>query len=155
LTHVVTSQAFLDRTGVHVEGTESVCLEDVRKTIGRMELLRTLLATRLMPGRIRRRVPKSAPDQTAVILFTSGSEKAPKAVPLSPDNLLSNQRAMLSVLALSRKDAILGFLPAFHSFGLAMTGLLPLLAGIRVVHHPDPTAAATLARKIAAYHPTL
>jgi long-chain-fatty-acid--[acyl-carrier-protein] ligase len=90
-----------------------------------------------------------------VILFTSGSEKAPKAVPLSHDNLLSNQRAMLSVLALTRKDAILGFLPAFHSFGLTTTGLLPLLTGIRVVRHPDPTAAATLARKTGAYRPTL
>ncbi|HYT87851.1 MAG TPA: AMP-binding protein [Gemmataceae bacterium] len=155
LSHVVTSQAFLDRTGVQVEGTESVCLEDVRKTIGRMELLRTVLGVRLLPGRIRRRVPKAAPDQTAVILFTSGSEKAPKAVPLTHDNLLSNQRAMLSVLGLTRKDAILGFLPAFHSFGLTMTGLLPLLAGIRVVHHPDPTGAATLARKTTAYRPTL
>src|SRR5206468_4139499 len=35
-----------------------------------------------------------------------------------------------------------------------VTGLLPLLAGVRVVHHPDPTDAAALARKVAAYRPT-
>ena len=43
----------------------------------------------------------------------------------------------------------------FHSFGFTVTGLLPLLAGLRVVHHADPTDAAALARKVAAYRPTL
>jgi acyl-CoA synthetase (AMP-forming)/AMP-acid ligase II/1-acyl-sn-glycerol-3-phosphate acyltransferase/acyl carrier protein len=155
LTHVVTSEAFLDRTGVQIDGVEYVCLEDVRQGIGRWELLRTLMGVRLLPGRVRRRAPKVAADQPAVILFTSGSEKAPKAVPLTHANLLSNQRAALGVLGLTRKDCVLGFLPAFHSFGLTLTGLLPLLAGIRVVRHPDPTGAATLARKTAAYRPTL
>jgi long-chain-fatty-acid--[acyl-carrier-protein] ligase len=155
LTHVVTSHQFLDRIGVQVEGTQSVCLEDLRADIGRWELLRTLLAGRWRPGSIRRQAPQVAPDQAAVILFTSGSEKAPKAVPLTHANLLSNQRALLAVMKLTRQDSVLGFLPAFHSFGLTMTGLLPLLAGLKVVHHPDPTAAATLARKIGAYRPTL
>jgi long-chain-fatty-acid--[acyl-carrier-protein] ligase len=155
LTHVVTAEAFLDRTGVQIDGVEYVCLEDVRAGIGRWELLRTWLGLKLLPGRIRRRAPKVGPEQPAVILFTSGSEKAPKAVPLLHANLLSNQRAGLASLGLSRKDCVLGFLPAFHSFGLTLTGLLPLLTGIRVVRHPDPTAAATLARKTAAYRPTL
>src|SRR5262249_40135738 len=72
LTHIVTSQQFLDRTGVQVEGTQMICLEDVRQGIGRWELLRTLLTVRWWPSRIRRQVPKVAPDQPAVILFTSG-----------------------------------------------------------------------------------
>ena len=49
----------------------------------------------------------------------------------------------------------MGFLPAFHSFGIVVTSLVPLLGGMRVVHHPDPTDAARLARKIAAYRLTL
>jgi long-chain-fatty-acid--[acyl-carrier-protein] ligase len=155
LSHVVTSEGFLDRTGVQVEGVEYVYLEDLRQGISRGEQLRTLLGVWLRPGRVRRRLPKSAPDDPAVILFTSGSEKAPKAVPLTQRNLLSNQRAALGILNLTRQDCVLGFLPAFHSFGLTLTGLLPLLAGLRVVRHPDPTAAATLARKIGAYRPTL
>jgi long-chain-fatty-acid--[acyl-carrier-protein] ligase len=43
----------------------------------------------------------------------------------------------------------------FHSFGFTVTGLLPLLAGVRVVHHADPTDAAGLARKAAAYRPSI
>jgi long-chain-fatty-acid--[acyl-carrier-protein] ligase len=155
LTHVVTSDRFIDRLGIDIEGVPYLYLEDLREGIGRWELLRTLLAVRLTPGRIRARVPAVSPDQPAVVLFTSGSERAPKAVPLTHRNILSDQRACLEWFAVSRRDAILGFLPAFHSFGLTVTGLLPVLSGMRVVHHPDPTAAASLARKTAAYRPTI
>jgi long-chain-fatty-acid--[acyl-carrier-protein] ligase len=58
-------------------------------------------------------------------------------------------------MGLTRRDSILGFLPMFHSFGMNVTGLLPLTTGLRVVHHPDPTDAGGLVRKIAAYRPTL
>jgi len=155
LTHVITSRAFVDRTGVKVEGTEYVYLEDVRKSIGRWEQRRAMLTVVLRPGHIRNQVPGVAADEPAVILFTSGSEKAPKAVPLTHGNLLANQRAVLSALGLTRDDCMLGFLPAFHSFGLTVTGLLPMLAGLRVVYHPDPTAAAALVHKVEAYKPTL
>ena len=104
---------------------------------------------RWLPGRVRKHVPHTPPDQPAVVLFTSGSEKAPKAVPLTHRNILTNQRTgMPRSSACRRNDSILGFLPAFHSFGMSVTGLLPLLGGMRVVHHPDPTDAAGLARKI-------
>src|SRR3954463_13236352 len=55
----------------------------------------------------------------------------------------------------TRRDVLLGFLPAFHSFGMTSTALLPLLAGVRVVRHPDPTDAAGLVRKVAAYAVTV
>jgi long-chain-fatty-acid--[acyl-carrier-protein] ligase len=154
LTHVVTSNQFLDRIRINLE-VEKTCLEDLGKGIGRLEKLRTLLKVRLLPGRVRAQVPAVSPDQPAVVLFTSGSEKAPKAVPLTHRNLLSNVRGCIAAMGLSRRDSLLGFLPAFHSFGLSITGLLPLLSGLRVVHHPDPTAAASLARKVATYKPTL
>jgi long-chain-fatty-acid--[acyl-carrier-protein] ligase len=161
LTHVVTSNRFIDRLeenlvkAVKAPGAKCLCLEDLREGIGRWELMAALLGTRLRKGRIRAQVPKVDPDQPAVVLFTSGSEKAPKAVPLTHRNLLSNQRGSLAMLGLTGDDCVLGFLPAFHSFGLSVTGLMPLLSGVRVVHHPDPTAATTLVRKIADYRPTL
>jgi long-chain-fatty-acid--[acyl-carrier-protein] ligase len=155
LTHVVTSRAFLDRTGVSVEGVQYLFLEELRGKVGKLELLRTLLAVRWAPGRVRRRVPKVTPDQFAVVLFTSGSERAPKAVPLTHGNILSEMRAGIPFLGLTRREVLLGFLPAFHSFGIAVTTVLPILGGMRVVHHPDPTDAGGLARKIAAYKPTM
>jgi long-chain-fatty-acid--[acyl-carrier-protein] ligase len=156
LKHVVTSEQFLDRLlGLTIEGTIYVYLEDLHEGIGKFQRLCTLLRIRLLPAGVRNEVPRTDPDRPAVVLFTSGSEKAPKAVPLTHRNLLSNARACIEALALTRRDSVLGFLPAFHSFGLSITGLLPLLSGLRVVHHPDPTAAAALARKIGAYRPTL
>jgi long-chain-fatty-acid--[acyl-carrier-protein] ligase len=155
LTHVVTSRAFLDRSGVTVEGIEYVEMEALRKQVGRWELLRALLGVRFFPGRTRAALPQVAPDQAAVVLFTSGSEKAPKAVPLTHTNILSDLRAAIPHFELTRQGSILGFLPAFHSFGLSVTGLFPLLSGLRVARHPDPTDAGGLARKTAAYKPTI
>jgi long-chain-fatty-acid--[acyl-carrier-protein] ligase len=155
LKHVITSRAFIDRTSIAVEGTEYLFLEELRGGIGRVELLKTLIGTVLTPGRVRAEVPRTDPDRPAVVLFTSGSEKAPKAVPLTHRNILTNHKGALPLLGLTRKDSILGFLPAFHSFGISVTCLLPILGGMRVVHHPDPTDAGGLARKTAAYRPTV
>ena len=155
LSHVLTSRAFADRVGVAVEGTEYLFLEDLQKGIGKWELWRTRFRVRYLPGSIRRAVPAVLPDHPAVVLFTSGSEKAPKAVPLTHANLLSCQRSIMAVMSVTRDDVLLGFLPAFHSFGLTVTTLLPLQAGLRVVHHPDPTDAVNLAHKIQAYGATV
>jgi long-chain-fatty-acid--[acyl-carrier-protein] ligase len=155
LSHVLTSRTFVDRVGVAVEGTDYVFLEEERKTFGKFELWRTLMQVRWLPGSVRRLVPNLPPERPAVVLFTSGSEKAPKAVPLTHANILSCQRGAVAVMGVSRADVVLGFLPAFHSFGLTATTLLPLEAGVRVVHHPDPTDAAGLVHKIAAYGVTV
>jgi long-chain-fatty-acid--[acyl-carrier-protein] ligase len=155
LTHVITSRAFIDRTGIEVKGTQYVYLEDIRQGIGTWEKLRTLLGVRLFPGSVRAGTPRPKPDDYAVVLFTSGSERAPKAVPLTHRNSLSDQRAGLAVIGLTRHDAALSFLPMFHSFGLTVTTLLPLLSGLRLLHHPDPTDSGRLARKTGAYKATV
>jgi long-chain-fatty-acid--[acyl-carrier-protein] ligase len=158
LTHVITSKAFIDRAQVQVPGTQFLFLEDVRAGFGKLALLRRLLAARWFGGVVRSRLLNAIPNdphQPAVVLFTSGSEKAPKAVPLTHANIISDQRGCLEALQITRDNAALGFLPMFHSFGLTVTGLLPLFVGVRVVHHPDPTDSGALARKVAAYKPTL
>jgi long-chain-fatty-acid--[acyl-carrier-protein] ligase len=155
LTHVITSWRLRDRLGLAIEGVQYLDVEDLRPQVGWFERVLAILAVRGRPGRIRRRVPETLPDATAAILFTSGSEKAPKAVPLTHRNVLANQMGALSAIGPTRRDSVLSFLPMFHSFGFTVTGLLPLLAGVRVVHHADPTDAAALARKVAAYRPTL
>jgi long-chain-fatty-acid--[acyl-carrier-protein] ligase len=157
LRRVVTSKAFVDRTQVAVAGTEYVFLEDVRGTMGKVELLRRLLGVRYLPGakgRLLAGLPAD-PDRPAVVLFTSGSEKAPKAVPLTHRNIIADQRGAVPPQKLTRADSVLGFLPMFHSFGLTIASLFPVLAGAKVVHHPDPTDAASLVRKLAGYRPTI
>lgn len=152
---VITSRKFIDRLGVKIEGVEYVFLEDLRKSIGKPEAVATLLGIRFFPGKVLAGLPPIDPNDTAVVLFTSGSEKAPKAVPLTHRNILTDVEAGASALAFKRGDILLGFLPPFHSFGLSGNIVLPLVGGVRVVHHADPTDAAGLVRKIAAYKPTL
>lgn len=155
LSQILTSRLFADRLGIRVEGADYLFIEDLMATVGKFELLRTLLRVRWLPGSIRRALPAVTPDQPAVVLFTSGSEKAPKAVPLTHANLLSCQQGVVRTMGVTRADVILGFLPAFHSFGLTITTFLPLLTGVRVVHHPDPTDAGNLVHKIKAYGVTV
>lgn len=177
LTHVVTSKAFVDRTGVAIEGVEYLFLEYLRKRVGRVGLLAELLRVRWQAWREKSSqahvshntaetaVPHgalssdgaatAAGEADAVVLFTSGSEKAPKAVPLTHRNIMSNLRSVFEAFALSRNDSLIGFLPIFHSFGVTITSLLPVLGGARVVHHPDPTDAAGLVKKLASYRVTI
>lgn len=92
---------------------------------------------------------------TAVVLFTSGSENLPKAVPLTHANLLSNLRDIASLFPEERACRMMGFLPPFHSFGLTCTTLLPLAAGFPVAYHPNPTEGGRIAAKVAASRATL
>jgi long-chain-fatty-acid--[acyl-carrier-protein] ligase len=155
---VVTSKKFVDRLHLEVPGAEFVFLENVRGTVGSFEKIRRLLALKLFPaayGRAAISGLTTTPDHPAVVLFTSGSEKAPKAVPLTHANVLGDVRAFIPRVKVNRTDSGLIFLPLFHSFGHTVTGLFPLLLGARVVYHPDPTDATGLARKAATYKTTL
>lgn len=77
--------------------------------------------------------------KTAVILFTSGSESMPKAVPLSHKNIIKDLYGTLSIFSVKSNDILLGILPPFHSFGFTATIILPLISNIRIAYSPDPT----------------
>jgi len=127
-----------------------VMLENVVEKISPAERLKAFLE-----GRIRWPKAKGAATDTAAILFTSGSESLPKAVPLTHRNILANIRDVLSVVSVYQSDRIIGILPPFHSFGLTATVLVPLLAGVPAVYHPNPNQAAVLAGVIEAYKATV
>ena len=84
-------------------------------------------------------VPKVKPEDIAVILFTSGSEALPKAVPLTHKNIVSDLSGSLSIFNLNTDRIFLAFLPPFHSFGFTILTILPLISGIKVAYTPDPT----------------
>ena len=90
-------------------------------------------------------------DDTATILFSSGSEGDPKGIELSHKNLLTNIKQVSELLNFRRDDVILNSLPIFHSFGLTVTTLLPLCEGVKMVSVADPTDGATIG-KMSAKH---
>ncbi|MBI5865200.1 MAG: AMP-binding protein [Planctomycetes bacterium] len=144
---IITSKALVGRLrgqGLDVASFESrfVYLEDVGASLGRWDKLRAALLARVSWASLAR--VKASPH--AAILFTSGSESLPKAVPLSHQNILSNLRDILRVIHVRRDDALIGFLPPFHSFGLTVTMLLPLVVGVRAAYHANPTEAWVIAQ---------
>lgn len=90
-------------------------------------------------------------EDTATILFSSGSEGEPKGIELSHKNLLANIKQISELLNFRKDDVILNSLPIFHSFGLTVTTLMPLCEGVKMVSVPDPTDGAAVG-KMAAKH---
>ncbi|MGC8561220.1 MAG: MFS transporter [Phycisphaerae bacterium] len=129
--------------------TALVPLETFAASIGKGAKIFAAVAARVAPRRVLQSGMRSDPvsgDAPAVILFTSGSESLPKAVPLTHTNLLTNIRDALKSFKVYEQDCFLGMLPPFHSFGLTGAMLLPLLAGAAVIHYPNPNDVTTLAK---------
>ncbi|HEX3863356.1 MAG TPA: acyl-[ACP]--phospholipid O-acyltransferase [Stellaceae bacterium] len=142
LRQVITSRRFIETAKLEAlaerlsNALELVWLEDVRAQLGFGDKLYGLLASRFAANRHRRLGIK--PSDPAAILFTSGSEGAPKGVVLSHANLLANRRQLAARVDFSPADQVLNALPMFHSFGLTAGFLLPLLSGVRVFLYPSP-----------------
>lgn len=137
---VITSRAFLERASLDIStlssaGIEFIYLEDIRARISGGAKLMELLKQSIAPGVKCVRVD---PNSTAVILFTSGSEGVPKGVELTHRNILANVRQMLAVTDLTDHDRIFNAMPLFHSFGLTVGTLLPLVRGMSVFIYPSP-----------------
>jgi acyl-CoA synthetase (AMP-forming)/AMP-acid ligase II/acyl carrier protein len=155
LKYVVTSRKFIDRLQIDIPGVEYIFLEDIRATIKKREAITLLLKTYFAPRSFLNRLPSVDRDAPAVVLFTSGSDAAPKAVPLSHRNLFTNLADTAEQVQLRADEALISFLPPFHSFGLTLDTLLPILLGARLIHHADPTDATTIVRLCRDYRPSV
>jgi acyl-[acyl-carrier-protein]-phospholipid O-acyltransferase/long-chain-fatty-acid--[acyl-carrier-protein] ligase len=62
----------------------------------------------------------------------------PKGVELSHTNLLANIRQMQAVCDMQDTDRFFNALPLFHSFGLAIGTLLPMVRGMAAFLYPSP-----------------
>jgi acyl-CoA synthetase (AMP-forming)/AMP-acid ligase II/acyl carrier protein/1-acyl-sn-glycerol-3-phosphate acyltransferase len=154
--HILTAEILIERIalqGINLSaiGERFVFVEDISSKISRFSKLRAFLASHITWHSLS----KVKEPETAVVIFTSGSETLPKAVPLTAANLLANMREVLDVVKIYENDRLIGFLPPFHSFGLTVTMLLPLCGSAQIVYHPNPTEADTLAKLIETYGVTM
>lgn len=149
---IVTSQSFLDIVPTDLDFLESkfLFLEDLRKQLTlKDKITAKRLARESAPQLIEAfGLQHISPDAPAVVLFTSGSEALPKGVPLTHKNILSNISGILDAFPLERDETLLGFLPTFHSFGLTVCTILPLVTGLRVAYHPNPNESRKIARAL-------
>jgi acyl-[acyl-carrier-protein]-phospholipid O-acyltransferase / long-chain-fatty-acid--[acyl-carrier-protein] ligase len=134
---VVTSRAFIERARLDAlieainQDVRIIYLEDVRASITLADKLRGLLDA-------KRPLVKRQADDPAAILFTSGSEGTPKGVVLSNRNMLANAAQAEARIDFSNRDKVFNVLPVFHSFGLTVGLVLPLVCGVSVYLYPSP-----------------
>lgn len=138
---ILTSRKFLERVKLTLP-VEAVYLEEIAAKPGLSERILALLMFLLLPARLLEWVAGRAGtgklDDTATIIFSSGSTGEPKGVVLSHYNVASNVEQVGQVFALGSHDRILGILPFFHSFGFTGTLCLPAVLGVGAVYHPTP-----------------
>ncbi|WP_369053275.1 long-chain-fatty-acid--CoA ligase [Kineococcus terrestris] len=84
------------------------------------------------------------PEDTAVVLYTSGTTGAPKGAELSHRNLLTNAlTSQETLIRLQPGETVLGALPLFHAFGQTCALNTAVVAGAAITLLPrfDPAAA--------------
>ncbi len=153
---VITAQALLTKLeamGIDLSALAGrfVRAEDLSSRLTMVRKLSALVRSYVSWRALR----EARPGSDAVVLFTSGSESLPKAVPLTHANILTDLRDVLRAVYVDRRDVLIGMLPPFHSFGIVVTTILPLCSGLRTVYHPNPTEAAVLARVVDSYGVTM
>ncbi|MBQ9182831.1 MAG: acyl-[Neisseriaceae bacterium] len=160
---IITSEKFLTK----LEGRgfsfkelldgKTIYAEQVGSIISKGEKIKTLLAVLLLPTNLLKLIyfTPTTLDDTATILFSSGSEGEPKGIELSHKNILANIKQISDLINFKKSDAILNSLPVFHSFGLTVTTLMPLCEGLKMISVPDPTDGAAIGKMAAQHHATV
>jgi acyl-[acyl-carrier-protein]-phospholipid O-acyltransferase/long-chain-fatty-acid--[acyl-carrier-protein] ligase len=134
-----------------------IYLEDLKADMGRIEMMVRWLLVKCLPASLLKAlfVQQQNPEATAAILFSSGSEGSPKGVQLSHQNILSNVKQVADVLNTQHDDRVMASLPLFHAFGLTVTQFMPLIEGLPMVCHADPTDVLNIAKAVAKYKVTV
>ncbi|TQV75991.1 acyl-[ACP]--phospholipid O-acyltransferase [Exilibacterium tricleocarpae] len=162
--HIYTSRLFASRLrkrGIDIEklfaGCELLYMEDIKASFSKAQLAVAHLKALLLPAGLLYRIcgKRRKLDQPAAILFSSGSEGAPKGVVLSHRNIVANCKQISDVLNMREDDVMVGSLPPFHCFGLTVTSIMPVLEGLPIVCHPDPTDVLGVAKAIARHRATV
>lgn len=134
---IITSKALLEKIECpFVEGM--IYIEDIMAGITGIQKVRAAITAKLPVALLKRLVHCGKEDETAVILFTSGSEKDPKAVQLSHKNLTSNIESASISFSFKEDDIFLCTLPYFHVFGLTVTLWIPIFHGMTMLTYANP-----------------
>ncbi|MEE9524625.1 MAG: AMP-binding protein [Thermodesulfovibrionales bacterium] len=151
---IITSKKFLEKINCEpVEGM--VFLEDIMESISAGEKIKAALVSKLPVQLVMSMVHKGSMDDDMVILFTSGSEKDPKAVELTHRNISSNIKSFSEAISLTDKDTMFSILPFFHVFGFTVNLWTPLYLGMTAITYANPLDFASVCDIAREYRPTV
>ena len=102
------------------------------KAKAKVKLFSELIAT----GKLDFEPVEVSEDETAVILYTSGTTGHPKGAMLTHKNLYSNARDVADYLGFAENDRVVATLPVFHVFALTVVVNAPLLRGATILLVP-------------------
>jgi long-chain acyl-CoA synthetase len=118
------------------------------KVVDLAELAKIPAAMRPPPEQImaavKSRLPVHKPDDTAVLMYTSGTSGLPKGVMLTFGNLQSDVDACIKHALLQNKHKFLGVIPLFHSFGMTAMMIAPVQLGAEVIYMARFSAVGAL-----------
>ena len=134
-----------------------ILVEDLLKSLSKASLISNVMMAKMAPANMICRMFNTdarCDGAECAMLFTSGSSGEPKGVTLTHRMVLANVTQCASRLDLENAK-FLASLPIFHSFGLTVTMMLPLLTGHPFVAYPNPTDARNLCELIKKHGLTL
>ncbi len=151
---IITSKALLEKINCPViDGM--VMIEDIMASVSTGEKLKAALISKLPLGVVLNSIHKGNENDTAVILFTSGSEKDPKAVQLTHRNISSNIENFGTYENITESDVILANLVFFHVFGLTVNLWVSFYYGMTMVCYANPLDFATVSKIAREEKPTV
>lgn len=134
---IIVSKALLEKINCPVvEGM--VFIEDLMAGITAFDKIKAALKAKMPENILLRMIHKGEEDDTCVILFTSGSEKDPKAVQLTHKNISSNILSFGNMIGLTSDDILLANLVFFHVFGLTVDLWVPFVYGMTMITYSNP-----------------
>ena len=161
---VYSSRIFLDelaRKGVNLEFLQGyvdmIFLEQIFMGRTILEKFLVMAGVTVMPSFFIKKFccSDTCNSDTAVILFTPGTDGLLRGIMLSHKNIMANIKQITEMLNLGEADSMLSNLPPYNAFGATVTMFLPLLEGIPVVCNPDPLDAQKSAKLILDHQITL
>lgn len=150
---IITSKKLLEK--LKLEPIDHmIFVEDILAAVSLKTKLKAAFTAKLPFTLLKHLVHHGELSETSVILFTSGSEKEPKAVQLSHRNILHNVNAFPTMIELNEHDVFASILPLFHVFGLTVDFWLPALIGASMVTYPNPLEYKTVCDYVREYKVT-
>jgi len=151
---IITSKALLEKISCPViDGM--IMIEDIMESVTTGEKLKAALKTKLPVNMILKGIHKGNENDPAAILFTSGSEKDPKAVQLTHLNIASNIENFGAYVKISDSDILLANLVFFHIFGLTVNLWVSFYYGMTMVTYANPLDFQTISTIAREEKPTI
>jgi long-chain acyl-CoA synthetase len=86
--------------------------------------------------------PPAKGEDLAVLMYTSGTTGAPKAVPLTHGNIYAESDKVQEVMRISDREVLLSLLPLFHAYSQIVNLWLATIIGARVVYLTELSSAS-------------